>query len=360
MCPSSPHSPRPARRRWPAAMLLLAAGVVAAATAGAAEKDGPEKEASKWITPASEKAAARGLAYLVSHQHPDGTFGAGPWRGNVAIVAMDGLAMIAGGSTPGRGPHGANVNLALDYILANVQESGFINVPSFGHNVPMYGHGFAMLFLAECCGMTSRLDAREKLAKAVKLTVNTQNDAGGWRYQPQKMEGDISVTMSQVMALRAARNAGIFVPKRTIELSLAYIKKSQNPDGGFKYLLIGPDDSAFPRSAAAVAGLYSLGVYEGPELTKGLDYLMQFTAQSGVVHRESAWYFYGHYYAAMAMWQAGGQRWAKWYPVIRDELVAKQKPDGSWDDPSVCPEFGTAVACLVLQVPNNYLPIFQR
>jgi hypothetical protein len=174
------------------------------------------------------------------------------------------------------------------------------------------------------------------------------------------MEADISVTISQVMALRAARNAGVFVPKRTIELALSYIKKSQNADGGFKYMLIGGDDSAFPRSAAAVAGLYSLGVYEGPELTKGLDYLMQFTSQSGVVHRESAWYFYGHYYAAMAMWQAGGQRWARWYPAIRDELVLKQQPNGSWDDPSVSPEFGTAVACIVLQVPNNYLPIFQR
>ena len=32
--------------------------------------------------------------------------------------------------------------------------------------------------------------------------------------------------------------------------------------------------------------------------------------------------------------------------------------DGSWPDPEVCPEFGTAMAGIILQMPNNYLPIF--
>ena len=349
---------------WLLAVGLLPGGRVSGAEPAAkpapAEKDRPDTDAARWLTPAAEKAAARGLDYLVSKQQPDGTFGGGGFRGNVAVVGLCGLAMIAGGSTPGRGPHGPNVALALDYILANCQESGFINPAGFAYQGQMYGHGFATLFLAECCGMTPRPDAREKLAKAVKLTVNTQNDAGGWRYQPEKMPADISVSMSQVMALRAARNAGIFVPKETIERALSYIKKSQNRDGGFRYMLIGPEQSAFPRSAAGVAGLYSLGVYEGPELTKGLDYLMQFAPQPGVVRRDMGWDYYGHYYAAMAMWQAGGERWAKWYPAVRDDLVLKQQPSGAWDDPAVSPEFGTAAACIVLQVPNNYLPIFQR
>ena len=37
---------------------------------------------------------------------------------------------------------------------------------------PMYSHGFATLFLAECCGMSPRADLRDKLGRAVKLIVN--------------------------------------------------------------------------------------------------------------------------------------------------------------------------------------------
>ena len=38
----------------------------------------------------------------------------------------------------------------------------------------------------------------------VWLIVRTQNDQGGWRYQPVKYDADLSVTICQIMALRAA------------------------------------------------------------------------------------------------------------------------------------------------------------
>ena len=70
-------------------------------------------------------------------------------------------------------------------------------------------------------------------------------------------------------------------------------------------------------------------------------------------------YFYGHYYAMQAMWAAGGDYWKEWYPAIRDELIGHQLPDGSWVD-GICIHYATAMACIILQVPNNYLPILQR
>jgi hypothetical protein len=75
--------------------------------------------------------------------------------------------------------------------------------------------------------------------------------------------------------------------------------------------------------------------------------------------RRGSFYFYAHYYGAQAMWHAGGERWLRWFPAIRDELVSRQRADNSWVDP-ICAEYGTAMACIVLQVPNNYLPILQR
>lgn len=338
---------------------LAAAGLLPLARAlplWAADAD-IEKAGAEWITPAAAKAIERGLTALAGRQDGDGSFGSGGYSRNVAVAALAGMAFMSSGSTPERGPYGANVERAIDFILNNMQESGFITVPGASSHGPMYGHGFATLFLSECYGMSPRDNLRESLGKAVNLIVNTQNSQGGWRYQPQRRDADISVTIAQVMALRAARNAGFFVPRETIDRSIDYVKRSQNADSGFMYMLQG-GQSAFPRSAAGVVALYSAGIYEGPEIEKGLEYLIQFLPQSGDFNRESH-YFYGHYYAVQAMWHTGGDYWAKWYPAIRDTLIARQSDDGTWMD-SICVEYGTAMACLILQMPNNYLPIFQR
>jgi hypothetical protein len=326
-----------------------------ALSASAAEPD-LDKLADKLVTPTAEQAIVRGLKWLAAAQHEDGGFGSGPLRGNVAVCALAGMAMMSDGSTPGRGPHGGAVNRCLGYLLAASQPSGFIAGADSSRG-PMYGHGFATMFLAECYGMSQQPDLREKLAKAVKVIVNCQNKDGGWRYQPVRADADISVTVCQIMALRAARNAGLFVPARTIDRSIDYVKRSQNADGGFMYML-GGGESAMPRSAAALAALCSAGIYKGSEITRGLDYLLQFLPSGGVARHES-YYYYGQYYAALAMWQAGGERWQRWFPAVRDELIARQHADGSWLDP-IGNEPASAMALIVLQMPNNCLPIFQR
>jgi hypothetical protein len=332
----------------------LASGLGRAAFAAA----DPEESAVELITPAAQKAIDLGLAFLARQQHDDGSFGSGGYSRNVAVCGLSGMAFMSGGNTPGRGPYGGQVARCVDFILDNAQDSGFIDVPGSSSHGPMYGHGFATLFLAEAYGMSQRADIREKLAKAVELIVNTQNAEGGWRYQPVRHEADLSVTVCEVMALRAARNAGLFVPKETIDKSVDFVKRSQNADGGFMYMIQG-GPSQFPRSAAGVVALYSAGIYEGPEIEKGLAYLMDNIPGRDAFNRENH-YFYGHYYAVQAIWHAGGDNWQRWYPAIRDELCSRQRPDdGAWSD-SICQEYGTAMACLVLQMPNNYLPIFQR
>jgi Squalene-hopene cyclase C-terminal domain/Prenyltransferase and squalene oxidase repeat len=308
----------------------------------------------------AQAAVDHGLAYLVSRQQEDGSLSTGGYGRNAAVVALSGMAWLAGGSTPDRGPYGQQVSRATDYLLDHTLDSGFITVEDAESHGPMYGHGFATLFLAEVYGMSPRDDLRDKLQKAIELIVRTQNTEGGWRYQPRKEDADISVTICQVMALRAARNAGLTVPRETVDRCVDYVKRSQNGDGGFRYMLpAGP--SGFPRSAAGVVALYSAGIYEGDEVSRGLGYLEQFAPGAAQVAAPDAdaHFFYGHYYAVQAMWHAGGARWQHWYPAVRDELVKRQKPDGSWAD-AICPEYGTAMACIILQMPNNCVPIFQR
>jgi hypothetical protein len=303
-------------------------------------------------------ALEKGLKYLASRQLDDGSFATSGYGRNAAVVALGGMAWLSSGSTPGRGPYGQEIARATDYLLDHAQPSGFISVEGAMSHGPMYEHGFATLFLAEVYGMSQRDDLREKLARAIDLIVRTQNAEGGWRYQPRRADADISVTICQVMALRAARNAGLSVPAATIDRCIDYVKQCQNPDGGFRYMLEGGRDSAFPRSAAGIVALYSAGIYQGPEIDRGLAYLDQFLP-TGATPGQDAHFFYGHYYAVQAMWQAGQQRWRRWYPAVRDLLISRQQPDGSWPDP-ISFEYGTAMATIILQMPDNSLPIFQR
>ena len=104
--------------------------------------------------------------------------------------------------------------------------------------------------------------------------------------------------------------------------------------------------------------LYSAGVYEGREIERGLAYVDQNLPRGAVIGSDGH-FFYGHYYAVQAMWQAGGEKWERWYPAIRNQLLERQQPDGSWVDP-VCAEYGTAMATIILQMPDSSVPIFQR
>jgi squalene cyclase len=322
----------------------------------AAAADG-DPAAGTQITPEAEQAINRALEYLASRQTEQGAFGYRGYRANVAVCSLAGMAFLSQGSTPGRGKYGQQVTRCVDYLVSHAQETGFIVEPEASSHGPMYGHGFATLFLAEVYGMSSRPDLRETLSRAATLIVDTQNEAGGWRYQPLRRDADISVTICQVMALRAARNAGLFVPAATIDKCIQYVRQSQNADGGFMYTLDG-GPSAFPRSAAGIVTLYSAGVYEGEELERGLAYLLQFLPTDKATARENH-FFYGQYYAAQAMWLAGDRYWQQWYPAARELLIARQSEDGSWASP-ICSEYGTAMAAIVLQMPNNLLPIFQR
>lgn len=313
--------------------------------------------ADRQVTPEADRAIDSGLAWLAKQQNSDGSYGTGAYRGNIAVTSLAGLAFMGNGSSPGRGPYGGQIDRALKYVMDNTAPSGFIAVANAGTHGPMYSHGFGTLFLAEAYGMTRNPELREKLTNAVRLIIDTQNIEGGWRYQPVRRDADLSVTICQINALRAARNAGIFVPKETVDNCIKYVKQSQNTDGGFRYMLQG-GVSAFPRSAAGIVALYSAAEYDGKEVDSGIAYLKQYMPEIKFGQRYSH-YFYGHYYAAQAMWIRGGEDWNTWYPAIRDELVRRQMTNGSWSD-SICPEYGTAMALIILQMPNNALPIFQR
>jgi len=322
----------------------------------AAKKAAPwDVEAREYLgTPASERAVAHALQYLASTQNADGSWTSSSYTSEVAIVGLCSLAFMAAGHQPGRGRYGKVLTRATEYLADSVQRNGLIFNPAGTAGPPMYGHGFATLALAELYGQSRRRDLRDKLERAVKLILSTQNDEGGWRYQPRVADADISVCVCQVMALRAAHNAGVPVPRRTIDRALEYMKRcANNFDGGFSYM---PSQRASgpARTGAGVLSLIVMGQPKVEEVKRGLEYLMANPPGTREQHM-----FYGLYYCTQAMYQAGGAYWRFWFPRVAELLVTTQRADGSWSDgPGLA--YATAMGVLALQVPANLLPIYQK
>lgn len=314
------------------------------------------------------RAAERGLEWLARTQNENGSWTCRvgyklneryEWEGeydNVGITPIAGMAFLAGGHVPGRGKYGDNVQRAVDFVTScQRSEDGYIT----RHGTRMYEHAFATLFLAEAYGMIRDERVGDALRKATALISRSQNPEGGWRYQPHPRDADLSVTVSTLQALRAARNVGISVPKEVIDRAVKYVKAcARSRDGSFSYQALEPyrTRTSFALTACGVVSLYSAGEYLSREVKNGITYLETHMGElgKGMYH-----YYYGHYYAAQAMYLAGGNHWENYSSRIQDEILDQQLSDGHWED-DVGPPYATAMACVILQIPCEYLPLFQR
>ena len=352
-------------------LVLAGLGLWASAGGAASPQDGPVRDrlqvARVEFDERTRLAVDRGLAWLVSRQNANGSWTNkvgyklyedyyGEENESVDVTAIACMALVSGGSVPGRGKYGRNVALGVRWLLSKVrEEDGYITHAGSR----MYSHAFATLFLAEIYGMTRDPEIKPRLKRAVDLIVNSQNREGGWRYQPIPVDADLSVTVSTVQALRAARNGGIAVPVETISRAMRYVTRCATRRG-FSYQAVdGMNDTrvSFALTAAGSVALFSAGIYESRELRDALENFnaWQRTLMPGKLH-----YYYGHYYASQMMYLAGGDRWAAYYPKVRNEILSMQdRREGFWRD-DVGVTYATAMACVILQMPCEYLPIFQK
>jgi len=289
-------------------------------------------------------------------------------KSHVGVSALALMAFLSGGHIPGRGRYGDVVRHGTDFILAAVDDdTGYISASE----TRMYSHAFCTLYLAEIYGMTRRTDLRTRLQNAVDLTVKTQNVQGSWRYRPYAPDSDMSIAVCQLMALRAARNIGIHVPRSNIDRAYDYIQRSAYQSGprkgAFRYQIDQPSTRiSFALCAAGLASLHNAGFYEDAMIEPGIRWLRRNMQRFGRNERyRSYFYWYGQYYAAQVMFTAADRDPALWndfyWPQITKELLEHQEIDGSWSNaPGPGSAFATAVACIILQIPYQYLPIFQR
>ena len=315
------------------------------------------------LTREGKAAIDQALQFLANSQRADGSF-SGEMGNTTGIVAAGVMGWMVAGNLPGEGPYGKNVAKGIDFIMNCAQPTGFLFKGAGGS---MYHHGLATICLSEAWGQTRDKRIGSVLKKAVDLIVRSQNNAGGWHYQPGMQSFDLSVVVMQLMALRAAKDAGVAVPKETIDRALACVeglKTQKDAEGlsGFSYSSGGT--RTWSTTAAGVASLLLCGDYKASLLKEPLDALM--AARERKEDKDN--WAYGHYYGMIAMYRAGAQGgkfldyWKKWYPDVSRDIIAKQVKSGAnrGQFPLGYGVWSTGIGALMLGVPYRYLPIYQR
>ena len=296
---------------------------------------------------------------MAAEQSENGSWNAGAKRSKQHPIAMTGytlIAFMAAGQLPEEGEYARNVTAGMQFLIDMAGPDGLFRDVTNGQY--MYNHGIATIALAELYGQTRSPMIRPTLERLIQVIVRTQGEAGGWRYQPVPKDADISVTVLQVVALRAAKNAGLDIPSSTIKSAIAYVRSCSDPkSGGFTYRARN-GSAGYARTAAAIYSLQVCGQYDDPLIKGGSDYLFK--------SDEKSYWTYGSYYAAPAQYMIGGETWRKWYALMKETLLARVKRDADgchWDSHQsgdVGPLYSTAVYTSILAMPYHYLPLYQR
>lgn len=351
----------------------------------------------KHITEDLKTAVKKGLKRLADIQQPNGSFGQGNGGVTIAMTGLSGLALVASGSTPDKGPYAVQVRKAMDYLLScQDANTGYITGSQDGSRI--HGHGYATLFLTQILGSMQKEAEREKLQKAISQAIKCieqgQTRFGGWGYVPDDLTWDEgSTTVCAIQALRSAADAGINVKMKTIQNAIKYMYDIAEQDTfthegaeytgyTFKYSLgSGSSGKSYALCAAGVATLNGIGVYsEGAtwkehdigKVYKGALNWVRYKFDEFAGRRKAGQgsldvnhFYYAHFYGCQAMWNAPDEAFFDdYFPKVRDLLVEEQKRNpagnGGWPTQSYGEAYTTAYALLILQVPFQTLPLFNK
>jgi hypothetical protein len=375
-----------------------------------------EKKATK--DAAVEVAVERGLDYLKKIQAQDGHWEAPGGMYATTVTSICGMAMLMEGSTLREGKYSDQIQKAVNWFLAPARTRpngmlGDANSPTEQQRY-MYGQGYGTLFLASVYGEEEDNEQRKKLeavlTRAVDFIAKAQTskkhalpegktvDIGGWGYVSAADGNNFdegSVTVAPLQGLRAARNAGIKVPKETVDKAIAYLDACTTPDGGIVYNYTGragQGQGSYVLTAAALGSGLSTGMFtqaittmngktppkgvDRPSVVKWFEHCKRHIplAKGRVNHEE-----YMMYYFAQGMYALGDDRYAQLFPGEPKEshltwskfkevvfpylLDSQDKAGGGWTGSGsygIGPAFVTAINLTILQLEKGILPIYQR
>ncbi len=351
------------------AVLAAVASVILVSPARADDRTVQQKRADAAVTSAlrrlaSLQAPSGAWELQVQQQRFFGQRGGG--NESTAATSLAVMAFLAAGHVPGEGPYGSRIEHAVRWVVDQQHDNGLLLNGNGRTHGAMYEHGIATLMLAEVIGMLNDADGkrvRTALEKAIErillgqLVDKQARHEGGWRYNWNSTDSDLSVTGWQLLALRAAKDVGCDVPAENIDMAIDYVKRCSVRSGGFGYQP--GQGSTATRAGTGILCLEVCGDHEARESVAAAEYM-----KNHPLRANDTWFYYGAYYCTVGTFKLGGEHWERTRDHVIDTLLAMQNNDGSWSarggESRGGIVYATSLSVLALTVDYQYLPIYQR
>jgi hypothetical protein len=331
----------------------------------------------------TQDAVEDALQWLAAHQSPDGGWecagfdkwcsgqpqdaagrpdGLGAPMYDVGVTGLALCAFLGAGYTHrGEHPFAKVVGRGLKYLKNAQDPEGCFGPRASQHYI--YNHATAALAMVEAYGMTESPLMRGSAQKALDFLAVARNPYMAWRYGVKPGDNDTSVTGWMMMALKSAKLVNLDAAARGKPAPFAldeeafagirtWVDRMTDTDTGrVGYLTRGsgparpqalvdrfPTDKSESMTAVGVLARVFLG--EDPRksdlVRKGAALMLQRPPTWNPADGSIDMYYW--YYGTLAMFQVGGEPWAKWNEAMASAIVRSQRADtdfcrykGSWD-----------------------------
>ena len=339
------------------------------------------------IEPKVAESMTKGVKALLQRQHADD----GSWGGDdvkvqsshksdypVAISSLAYLALTT--IAPDDNASAEGRDKTLRFILDTIIDNGKMkntrdNTPKI-HERNLWSQGFCTFVFGRLLRQgnipkTMQEQIRAKMIAMVTALKITQQSDGGWTYDKGPSE---SFTTATILAgLVSIQEAKIAVPQAMIDRSKAFLKRQSNPGNHVAYQGVPKvlDTTARVRGSAGRSvqlelTLLQAGAGSTERLTTAVETFFKYRYRFDKVlklekgchqkpHGIGTFYcFYAYYHLAQALEMLGGETREKYRPILVNDFLKLQKPDGHWiDSKDHCGQsYGTAMGLLVLSAPT--------
>jgi len=343
--------------------------------------------AQKWDEPpatAEEVRAAltKALDHLAETQQEDGS-----WPGYEQAGAGLAIQSFIGGKCVPK-DYSANLQAGVGYLRSQftpgsnypddpdkaAKEGGLFGTPQ------LYQHAIATLGVIEALVDFGDAGLEPVAEGAIQLILRSQNTEhkpetlqgpilpdsphyGSWRYEPDDVDGDISVSAWQVLALRAALNAGFTVPDSVFTAAAKYVRTLRGADGSFCYEGPGDAGDSCARAGMGALTLQLSGFPKDPLVAPAVRFMQAYGPVWNLEYPGDGYPLYYWYYGTRVMYMAGGDDWRVWKDYMCRFLVDHQNRDGTWDgaqdeSKESLETYRTALGALMLEFCCGHVPIY--
>src|SRR5262249_23978430 len=230
------------------------------------------------------------------------------WEADTALTGLALLTYLGAGHTHLQGRYAEAVDKGFTFLIRQQKPDGDLRGVSVV--VGMYCHAMATLALCEGYALTGDARLREPAARAISFLVRSRaRDGRSWRYRPGERIGDTSILGWVVMSLKSAKVIGLPIAEESSVRRgvLDWLDRVSSGAAGGR-ACSRPAGSVPPTmTAEAWVCRQFLDVGgPGPTSTESAEFLLRNGSDRGQTN------YYYWYYATLALYQHGGEPWARW------------------------------------------------